>query len=139
MPARNIHHDTVIQALEADGWTITHDPLPIAVGERHLFVDLGAERSTIGAERGDERIAVEIQTFGSPSPVHDLESALGQFVLYRALLARSDPGRTLFLGLPHQVVSTLLAEPLGQVVIANVPLRIVVFDPQEKKVVRWIS
>src|SRR5438477_12313026 len=26
MPARNIHHDAVIHALQADGWTITHDP-----------------------------------------------------------------------------------------------------------------
>jgi XisH protein len=27
VPARNIYHDTVVQALTADGWTITDDPL----------------------------------------------------------------------------------------------------------------
>jgi hypothetical protein len=27
MPARNIYHDAVVQALTADGWTITDDPL----------------------------------------------------------------------------------------------------------------
>jgi hypothetical protein len=60
MPARNIHHDAVIQALQADGWTITHDLFLIPYGDRRLFIDLGAERLTIGAERGTERIAVEI-------------------------------------------------------------------------------
>ncbi len=52
MPARNIHHDVVIQALRADGWTITHDPFTILYGERRLFIDLGAERAAIAAERG---------------------------------------------------------------------------------------
>ncbi len=27
MPARDIYHDTVRNALEKDGWTITHDPV----------------------------------------------------------------------------------------------------------------
>jgi hypothetical protein len=52
MPARNIHHTAVIRALQADGWTITHDPFLIPYGDRRLFIDLGAERVTIGAERG---------------------------------------------------------------------------------------
>jgi len=34
MPARNIQHAAVIQALQADGWTITHDPLLIPYGDR---------------------------------------------------------------------------------------------------------
>ena len=63
MPARNIQHTAVIQALQADGWTITHDPLLIPYGDRRLFIDLGAERVSIGAERGSERIAVEISSF----------------------------------------------------------------------------
>src|SRR5437762_13221778 len=75
MPARNIYHDAVVRALQADGWTITHDPLTISYGGRDLFVDLGAERSTLAAERGEQRIAVEIQSFLSPSPIRDLEEA----------------------------------------------------------------
>ena len=30
MPAKNIHHDAVVRALTADGWTITHDPLTLS-------------------------------------------------------------------------------------------------------------
>ncbi len=33
MPARNIHHAAVIRALQEDGWTITHDPFLIPLGQ----------------------------------------------------------------------------------------------------------
>jgi len=139
MPARNMHHDAVIQALQADGWTITHDPLLIPFGDRRLFIDLGAERVTIGAERGNERIAVEISSFVADSPVRDLQEAVGQFVVYRALLAQAEPERALFLGVSTRVYDSILSEPLGQLVAADVRLRILVFDPLQPKVVRWIN
>src|SRR3954468_10322203 len=113
MPARNIHHDAVVQALRDDGWTITHDPLFVPAGDRRLFIDLGAERLTIGAERAGERIAVEIASFVADSPVRDLQEAVGQFVVYRALLTRVEPDRTLFLGVETRVYDSVLSEPLG--------------------------
>ncbi len=79
MPAKDLYHDAVVQALIADGWEITHDPLLLSYGGRNLFVDLGAERITVAAERGEQKIAVEIKSFLSPSPVHDLEEAVGQY------------------------------------------------------------
>ena len=138
MPARNINHDAVVQALRDDGWTITHDPLLITFGDRRLFIDLGAERPTIGAERGGERIAVEIASFVADSPVRDFQEAVGQFVVYRAVLSQADPERSLFLGVPSRVHDSLLSEPLGQLVVADVRLRVLVFDAQRQKVVRWI-
>jgi len=139
MPARNIYHDAVSQALQADGWTSTHDPLMIPSGDRRLFIDLGAERVTIGAERGGERIAVEIASFVADSPVRDLQEAVGQFVVYRALLSQAEPDRSLFLGVPIHVYDTVLSEPLGRLVAADVRLRILVFDTQQEKVIRWIN
>src|SRR5262249_17067085 len=76
MPAKNIYHDAVVHALIADGWTITDDPLTISFGTRDLYVDLGAERSRIGAEKGEQRIAVEIQSFLKRSPLRDLQEAV---------------------------------------------------------------
>lgn len=139
LPARNIHHTAVIQALKDDGWTITHDPLLIRFGDRRLFIDLGAERGTIGAVRGSERIAVEIASFVADSPVRDLQEAIGQFVVYRTLLSQEEPERSLFLGVSTRVYDSILSEPLGQLVAAEVRLRVLVFDPHEQKVVRWIN
>ena len=57
MPARDIYHEAVKNALVKDGWTITHDPLRLRLRRgRNLFVDLGAER-LLAAERGTEKIA----------------------------------------------------------------------------------
>src|SRR3954471_19827343 len=98
MPQRDRYHDVFKAALVADGWTVTHDPYYVTLGERRGFVDLGAERP-IAAQLGDRRIAVEIKSFTGPSPVTDLEAALGQYLLYRSWMARVDPDRTLYLAI----------------------------------------
>jgi hypothetical protein len=139
VPARNIYHDTVVHALTADGWTVTHDPLTLSYGGKDLFVDLGAERMTIAAERSGQRIAVEVQSFLSPSPVRDLQEAVGQFEIYRAVLAETEPDRLLHLAVPRRIYEGLLAEPFGQLIVARVQLRLLVFDEQQERVVRWIN
>lgn len=63
MPARDIYHKAAKNAMIKDGWAITHDPFRIRLARgKNLFVDLGAER-LIAAERGLEKIAVEIKSF----------------------------------------------------------------------------
>ena len=37
MPARNIYHNGVRNALLKDGWTITHDPLRLRWGGKDLY------------------------------------------------------------------------------------------------------
>jgi hypothetical protein len=139
VPARNIYHDAVVHALTADGWTVTHDPLTISYGGKDLFVDLGAERLAIAAEKTGQRIAVEVQSFLSPSPVRDLQGAVGQFDIYRAVLAETEPGRLLYLAVPRRIHDGLLAERLGQLVVTRLRLRLLVFDEQRERVVQWIS
>jgi hypothetical protein len=139
VPAKNIYHDTVVRALTADGWTITHDPLTISYGGKDLFVDLGAERLAIAAEKSGQRIAVEVQSFLNRSPVRDLQEAVGQFEIYRAVLEETDPERLLHLAVPRRVYQSLLAEPFGQLIITRLRLRLLVFDEQQEKVVQWIS
>jgi len=79
MPAKDIYHDTVRNALLKDGWTITDDPLRLVYGRQDVFVDLGAEK-LIAAEKGSRKIAVEIKSFSGRSEVADLEKALGQYI-----------------------------------------------------------
>ncbi len=78
--AKDIYHGTVRIALEKDGWTITVDPLTLRIGGRSAFVDLGAEK-LFAAEKEGKRIAVEVKSFISPSPIKDLEQALGQYIM----------------------------------------------------------
>jgi XisH protein len=110
MPAPDIYHHVVKNALIKDGWTITHDSYTLTFGQRNVFVDLGAER-LVAAERNQEKIAVEIKSFHGASDVRDLEMALGQYVFYRSLLARFEPGRKLFLAVPYSIFVSTLDEP----------------------------
>ena len=47
MPAKDIFHDNVVNALIQDGWNITNDPLKLQWGNKDLYVDLGAEKLTV--------------------------------------------------------------------------------------------
>ncbi len=136
MPAKDTYYDAVRNALVKDGWTITDDPFRLVWGERDFYVDLGAER-VLAAEKAGQRIAVDVKSFLSASPMHDLELALGQFLLYRSILEEQEPERALFLAVPDEPAE-ILAEPVGQLLIAKRLIRAVVFDPQKEEIRRWI-
>src|SRR5271157_602209 len=137
--SQNIYHDAVVRALIAEGWTITHDPLTLSYGGKDLFVDLGAERVTLAAEKPGQRIAVEIQSFLSPSPVRDLQEAVGQYEISKAILAETEPERLLFLAAPLRIYENLLSESFGQLIISRLQLRLLIFDETQQKSLQWIN
>ncbi|MBW4440126.1 MAG: XisH family protein [Plectolyngbya sp. WJT66-NPBG17] len=139
MPARDLYHDAVVSALLKDGWTITDDPYHIAYGSRDLYIDLGAERFTIAAEKQAQKIAVEIKNFSSPSPISDLEAAIGQYGLYRILIEETQPDRVLFLAAPLRAYEGILTEKFGQFVIDKLQIRLLIFDENQERIVKWIS
>jgi XisH protein len=61
MPAPDIYHHVVKNALIKDGWTITHDPYALTFGQRNVFVDLGVEH-LVAAERNHESRALGLST-----------------------------------------------------------------------------
>ncbi|MEO1792603.1 MAG: XisH family protein [Cyanobacteria bacterium J06629_19] len=137
MPAKDIYHNQVKAALASAGWTITHDPLLIRLTKKKLYVDLGAER-IIAAERGSEKIAVEIKSFTRPSDMKDLEEALGQCVLYSRLLARYEPERKVYLAVTDEVYESVFEEEAGQILIQDGLLNIVTFDAEREELIRWV-
>lgn len=137
MPARDRFHDHVKSALLRDGWTITHDPLRLVSGRRNLFVDLGAER-LLGAEKGTMRVAIEVKTFGGMSDVDAIEHAVGQHAIYRNLLRKQHPGRSLYTTVPDDLWNTLFQEPLGETAREEGLDHIVRFDPEREEIVRWL-
>lgn len=147
MPQRDTIHNIVKQAIVKDGWQITDDPYVISYGERFLFVDLGVTESDtfdqiqgqfIGAKRKNNRIAIEIKEFRGRSAIADLEQALGQYVLYRILLNQVDPGREIYLAVTEVTYDEIFSEPLGKVVISDLPLKLLVVDVEKAEVKQWI-
>ena len=136
--AKDIFHPHVRHALEKDGWTITHDPLLLPWGSVPLQVDLGAEK-IIAAEKGQQRIAVEVKSFLRGSRTEDLEDAMGQIVLYRYLLRRAEVKRELFLALRKDVYESFICLPHVTEFLQTEQVNLLVFDPQTEEVVQWIN
>lgn len=138
MPGLDRYHIHVRNALVKDGWTITHDPLTLELDERKLYIDLGAER-LLAAERGTEKIAVEIKTFRNPSPIVDLEQAIGQYGLYEDVLQVVEPERVLYLAIPEEVFAQIFSETIGQLVLKKRIKRVFTFASDTEAIVQWIT
>ncbi|MBD2010160.1 fatty-acid synthase [Microcoleus vaginatus ZQ-A3] len=137
MPAKDIYHDTVKRALQKDGWIITHDPFPLQIGRKRLSADLGAER-LINAEKGTQKIVVEVKSFVGRSDVKDLEQALGQYVLYRQVLNEMGLDRSLYLAISQPIFNSVFTIELGQVLLKNQIVKLIVFDDKSEAIVQWI-
>ena len=105
MAADDRIYQGVKAALIKDGWAIVDDPLKIIYKDAVLFADLAAERA-IAAERGKQRIVVEIKSYLGPSLMRDLEQALGQYGLYRTFLKASEPQSPLYMAVGTLAFST---------------------------------
>ena len=107
------------------------------MGNKDLFVDLGAER-LLAAEKEGQKIAVEVKSFSGPSDVNDLEKALGQFILYHDVLEESEPDRRLYLAIPTEILDDLFQEPIGQLLLKRQRVRLLVFEPEQGVIIQWI-
>ncbi len=138
MAARDFYHEHVKTALTKGGWTITDDPYLVEWLGKKLQIDLGAER-LIAAEKGTEKIAVEVKSFIGPSRIDDLEDALGQFMLYRFSLKRAAPERLLYLAIHEDAYTSIFQQPDGEALLEDERLRLIVFSIDRKEIVKWIS
>jgi hypothetical protein len=137
MPRKDLYHQTVVAALLREGWTITDDPLRLVYGGRNLYVDLGAKR-LLGAVKESRIIAVEVKSFIGSSDLTDLEMAIGQYNLYRDVLVEQEPERQIYLAVPRYAYDTTFSERLGQLVIKQQRLRLIVFGVEEGPL-QWIE
>jgi len=135
--ARDIYHNTVKTALKKDGWTITHDPFPLQIGKKRLSADLGAER-LISAEKNLQKIVVEVESFVGQSDVKDLEQALGQYILYRQILNETKIERDLYLAVSRLTFNSIFTIQLGQMLLTNQIVKLIVFDDESEVIVQWI-
>jgi hypothetical protein len=109
----------------------------LRAGRRTFYVDLGAEH-LLAAMKAQQRIAVEVKSFGSVSLIADLEQALGQFALYWAVLQTVDPERRLYLAVDMRTFGGLFSEPIGQIVLEGMQVNVMIFDSEREVIVRWI-
>jgi hypothetical protein len=136
MPAKDIYHNTVKNALIKDGWTITDDSLFIQFGEVDMYIDIGAER-IIAAENGTQKIAVEIKSFLEPSLVSAFHTAMGQYIDYRHALEELQSERILYLAVPQEVYETFFTRNFIQSVINRFAVKLIIYSPPQEVIIQW--
>jgi len=136
MPAKDVFHDTVRNALEKERWTITDDPLFIKSLGIDFYIDLAAER-IIGVEKEGQKIAVEIKSFVAASAVSEFHKAIGQYMNYRLALRNQEPDRHLYLAVPKDTYETFFRIQFVQAAVREYRIAIMVFDPEKEAIVIW--
>jgi XisH protein len=138
--AKDIYHNLVKQALENEGWTVTHDPyyLSVGIGRRKVAADFGAEKFIV-AEKGIQKILVEIKSFITTSNINELHHSVGQYDFYALLLEGQDPNRLPYLAMPKDAYEDLIREPIIQTYLDRHQVKLIIFDTQNPIIYAWKS
>ncbi|HLP91640.1 MAG TPA: XisH family protein [Nostocaceae cyanobacterium] len=136
MAAKDAFHSVVKNALQKDGWLVTHDPYTLQAGTLELYIDLGAEK-IIAAEKQGQKIAVEIKSFLNNSKITDFYAALGQFISYRIALQEQEPDCILYLAVPSTVFNEFFILPFIQSVVRRNQLCLLVYNIQQEVIAQW--
>jgi hypothetical protein len=137
MSAKDLFHQQVRSALEKDGWTITNDPLFLKLTQQFkINIDLGAEK-LLSAEKGTQKIAVEIKSFVGLSAVSEFHTAVGQFLNYRVALEQLASDRVLYLAVPTDIYQDFFMDSFVQAVLERYEIKVLVFQVQKQEIVLW--
>lgn len=136
--AKDKLHNLVKEILINDGWEITHDPYPFKDWNPDWEIDLGAEKM-IAAEKGKQKIAVEVKSFLAASFGNEFHAIMGQYINYNLGLSQIEPDRILFLAVPRDIWETEFQRSGIQFSVNSVQMKIVIYNIETKKIEEWIT
>ena len=96
-------------------------------------------RRRASAERNGHKIVVEVKSFLGRSPMNDFENALGQYILYRNLIAITEPQYQLYLAIKESTYDNFFKRKAIQIVVEQNQLLLIVVDMESEVIVQWIS
>lgn len=137
MARKDIYHTAVRHALEKDAWTITDDPFTVPMGDIDFYIDLGAEKNIIGAEKEGEQIAVEVKSLRGSTYFYDFYQALGQFLIYRLAMNKKGIHRDLYLAIPNKAFLELEQIAIFRDAWAFYRIHLLVFDEDTELISQW--
>ncbi|MEY3242238.1 MAG: hypothetical protein RIR11_3677 [Bacteroidota bacterium] len=138
MPRKDFFHSEIKTALERDGWVITDDPLQMIWEDKLYNPDLGAER-VLAAEKGLEKIAVEIKSFIGQNFSFDFYEALGQYDNYFFALKDLEPERLVIIAITETAYEKFFIKKYVQRILYLKKIPILVVDTENQCVLKWIK
>lgn len=92
----------------------------------------------IAAEKGQEKIAVEIKGFTGPSDINEFHRAMGQFNDYFVALEIVEPERSLYLAIPEEIWIGFFQEQAIRRAVERIGAKLIVYSPLDKSIKKWI-
>ena len=137
MPALDLCHPHVVRALTKAGWVVQSAPFKLSNDLRTVYIDLSI---TIGANGDRQQILlVEVKCFPDrKSTTRDLYTAIGQYLVYRAMLETIGLDLPLFLAVPDDIYSQIFDTSVLKAITTS-QIKIVVIDLVTETITRWID
>ncbi|MFN0200180.1 MAG: element excision factor XisH family protein [Bacteroidia bacterium] len=140
MAVKDLYPEIVKVALEKEGWIVAETPYCM---ERIFFSEFlkadGCEdkNNWLRAEKGGEKITVEVNSFLGHSIMLDYHSALGQMLMYQICMKTHEPDRKLWLAIPEHIYFSMEREDFYQQTFTKHHISFLVFDIDNESIVLW--
>jgi hypothetical protein len=135
--AFDVCHEQIVRALEKAGWRLESTPFKLAFEARTVYVDVQMSRGVDGSR--EQIVLVEVKCFPDEhSTTRDLYTAIGQYLVYRAMLMELGMPYVLYLAVPDNSFEVVF-DAIVMRVIEETQIKIVVVNVNTEQVVRWIE
>ena len=135
--AFDVCHEQIVRALETAGWKIDGESVQLSVEERTGFIDIRARRDSNGSSR--QILFVEVKCFADENRLtSELYTAIGQYLVYRMMLARLKIGAPVYLAVPDDVFTNIFDSVIMELVENN-HIKLMTVNLDEETIVRWIE
>ncbi|OQY48676.1 MAG: hypothetical protein B6242_01710 [Anaerolineaceae bacterium 4572_78] len=136
--AKDIIHNAVKNALVKDCWTITHEQYTIFYEGERVYSDLAAERMLV-AEKGIEKIIVEVKSFIGLSIIQDFKIAIGQYTMYYDILDESSSEYQLYIAISDIAYKNIMNRKIAQLVLRRHHIPFIIVDIEKEMIIQWIK
>ena len=135
MPATDQCEPQVINALQKEGWEVETRSYPLVAEDAIYYADL-----RLKSANNQRMIVVEVKCFpDSTTLVEALYRAVGQYLLYENILARNEPGATIYLSIPNHVYTQIRARESLLSLIKRAKIKLIVVSIETETVEQWLT
>ena len=137
MPAQDLYHDVVRDALRKDGWRITHTALQLKTRAEFGAGELW-EGLWLIADKDERKVAVATSSFVGRSSPADITQTWGQLAFSRPQLHAMDSDRVVYLAVRQATYSACFGGTEGDLLLEKEHMQLLVFDPRTEVIVQWV-
>ncbi len=135
MPAFDTCHEQVVRALQKEGWRVDDRPPRLSHLGRVIIIDIRAVRRANG--RSQQILLVEVKCFPDRNTTtRELYIALGQYLIYRAMLAERRADMPLYLAIPDDAYRDIFDSTVQRAISDN-QIKMVIVNLAAETITEW--